>query len=453
MEDTIAAIATAPGEGGIGIIRISGEEALPILQKIFRGRKTENKVLTYGHIYDNFSGDCIDEVMAVYMKGPHSYTAEDVVEIQCHGSIVSLRKILSLTLRNGARLAEPGEFTKRAFLNGRLDLSQAEAVIDLIRARSDASFDVALGQLEGKLGSVVREIRADILDLLVNITVNIDYPDEDIEELTYENLLSGLTQAKEKISALLSTADTGRMLREGLSVSIIGKPNVGKSSLMNALLRETRAIVTEIPGTTRDTIEEMLSIRNIPVKLTDTAGIRQTEDIIEKIGIEKSKASFNQSDLVLFMVDGSRDLDSEDEEILSHLGDRHAVVILNKLDLPQKITSDQLRQRIPSAAIIETSLKEEKGIAEIEDAIADMVYGGHVKQKSSVLVTSVRHKNLLDQAVGSVTDAISMAEIRQPLEFIEIDVNLAYELLGEIIGETVSGDVINEVFARFCLGK
>ena len=453
MEETIAAIATALGEGGIGIVRISGEEALPILRKIFRGRNTEDKVLTYGHIYDNFTGDCVDEVMAVYMKGPHSYTAEDVVEIQCHGSIVSLRKILSLALRNGARLAEPGEFTKRAFLNGRLDLSQAEAVIDLIRAKSDASFDVALGQLEGKLGNVVREIRADILDLLVNITVNIDYPDEDIEELTYENLLSGLAQVKNKLTDLLATADTGRMLREGLSVSIIGKPNVGKSSLMNALLRETRAIVTEIPGTTRDTIEEMLSIRNIPVKLTDTAGIRQTEDIIEKIGIEKSKESFNQSDLVLFMIDGSRELDSEDEEILSHLGDRQVIVILNKLDLPQKVTSDQLRQRIPSAVILETSLKEEKGISEIEDAIADLVYGGQVKQKNSVLVTSVRHRNLLEQAASSVTDAISMAEIRQPLEFLEIDVNRAYELLGEIIGETVSGDVINEVFARFCLGK
>ena len=453
MEETIAAIATALGEGGIGIVRISGEEALPILRKIFRGRNTEDKVLTYGHIYDNFTGDCVDEVMAVYMKGPHSYTAEDVVEIQCHGSIVSLRKILSLVLRNGARLAEPGEFTKRAFLNGRLDLSQAEAVIDLIRAKSDASFDVALGQLEGKLGNVVREIRADILDLLVNITVNIDYPDEDIEELTYENLLSGLTQVKNKLTDLLATADTGRMLREGLSVSIIGKPNVGKSSLMNALLRETRAIVTEIPGTTRDTIEEMLSIRNIPVKLTDTAGIRQTEDIIEKIGIEKSKESFNQSDLVLFMIDGSRELDSEDEEILSHLGDRQVIVILNKLDLPQKVTSDQLRQRIPSAVILETSLKEEKGISEIEDAIADLVYGGQVKQKNSVLVTSVRHRNLLEQAASSVTDAISMAEIHQPLEFLEIDVNRAYELLGEIIGETVSGDVINEVFARFCLGK
>ena len=453
MEETIAAIATALGEGGIGIVRISGEEALPILRKIFRGRNTEDKVLTYGHIYDNFTGDCVDEVMAVYMKGPHSYTAEDVVEIQCHGSIVSLRKILSLALRNGARLAEPGEFTKRAFLNGRLDLSQAEAVIDLIRAKSDASFDVALGQLEGKLGNVVREIRADILDLLVNITVNIDYPDEDIEELTYENLLSGLAQVKNKLTDLLATADTGRMLREGLSVSIIGKPNVGKSSLMNALLRETRAIVTEIPGTTRDTIEEMLSIRNIPVKLTDTAGIRQTEDIIEKIGIEKSKESFNQSDLVLFMIDGSRELDAEDEEILSHLGDRQVIVILNKLDLPQKVTSDQLRQRIPSAVILETSLKEEKGISEIEDAIADLVYGGQVKQKNSVLVTSVRHRNLLEQAASSVTDAISMAEIRQPLEFLEIDVNRAYELLGEIIGETVSGDVINEVFARFCLGK
>ena len=238
-----------------------------------------------------------------------------------------------------------------------------------------------------------------------------------------------------------------------IKIAVIGKPNVGKSSLMNALLRETRAIVTEIPGTTRDTIEEMLSIRNIPVKLTDTAGIRQTEDIIEKIGIEKSKESFNQSDLVLFMIDGSRELDSEDEEILSHLGDRQVIVILNKLDLPQKVTSDQLRQRIPSAVILETSLKEEKGISEIEDAIADLVYGGQVKQKNSVLVTSVRHRNLLEQAASSVTDAISMAEIHQPLEFLEIDVNRAYELLGEIIGETVSGDVINEVFARFCLGK
>ena len=289
MEDTIAAIATAIGEGGIGIVRISGEESLNIAEKVFKGKKLEDKVLTYGHIKDNFTGELVDEVMTVYMKGPRSYTAEDVVEIQCHGSVVSLRKILALVLKNGARLAEPGEFTKRAFLNGRLDLSQAEAVIDLIKAKSDKTFDVALSQLEGGFSAKIKEIRADLVDLLVNLTVNIDYPDEDIEEMTYEKLFDGLENVKDKIGKMLATADTGRMIKEGLSVAIIGKPNVGKSSLMNALLRETRAIVTEIAGTTRDTIEEAITIRNIPIKLTDTAGIRQTDDVIEKSGIEKSK--------------------------------------------------------------------------------------------------------------------------------------------------------------------
>ena len=291
-DDTIAAVATAMGEGGIGIIRISGENALEILNKVFcsvKKQPVENRKLTYGFVEDNFTGEKIDEVMAVYMKAPHSYTAEDVVEIQCHGSIVSLRKILALVLKNGARLAEPGEFTKRAFLNGRLDLSQAEAVIDLIRAKSDKTFDVALSQLEGSFSKKIKEIRADLVDILVNITVNIDYPDEDIEVITYENLISGLGAVKAKVDNMLATADTGRILREGLNIAIIGKPNVGKSSLMNALLRETRAIVTEIPGTTRDTIEEALTIRDIPVKLTDTAGIRHTDDVIEKIGIEKSK--------------------------------------------------------------------------------------------------------------------------------------------------------------------
>lgn len=455
MDETIAAIATALGEGGIGIVRISGENALPVAEKIFRGRSLKDKMLVYGHIYNNFTGDLIDEVMAVYMKAPHSYTAEDVVEIQCHGSVVSLRKILILVFQNGVRLAEPGEFTKRAFLNGRLDLSQAEAVIDLIQARSDVTFDVALGQLEGKLGQSVREIRKELLDLLVNITVNIDYPDEDIEELTYENLFSGLSDAKKSIDDLLSTAHTGKLIREGLQVAIIGKPNVGKSSLMNALLKETRAIVTEIPGTTRDTIEEMISIRSIPVKLTDTAGIRQTEDRIEKIGIEKSKESFNKADLVLFVMDGSRKLDQEDEEILAHLGNRQVIVILNKSDLPRQITAKELKEKMASASavIIETSMKEEKGITEIEDQIEELVYGGKVKQKGSIMITNVRHQSILEQASSSLSDALSMTEIRQPLEFIEIDVHRAYDLMGEITGETVSGDVIDEVFARFCLGK
>ncbi|MBR4410287.1 MAG: tRNA uridine-5-carboxymethylaminomethyl(34) synthesis GTPase MnmE, partial [Firmicutes bacterium] len=450
---TIAAIATALGEGGIGIVRISGEESLPIANKIFRGAELKERMLTYGHIFDNFTGETIDEVMAVYMKGPRSYTAEDVVEIQCHGSVVSLRKILALALKNGARLAEPGEFTKRAFLNGRLDLTQAEAVIDLIRAKSDKTFDVALSQLEGKFSQTVKAIRADFVDLLVQITVNIDYPDEDIEEMTYDKLLEGLGAVREKLQALLATSDTGRIIKEGLNVAIIGKPNVGKSSLMNALLRETRAIVTEIAGATRDTIEEVISIRNIPVRLTDTAGIRQTDDIIEKIGIEKSKESFNKADLVIFMVDGSRALDEEDEEILQYMDGRQAIVVLNKQDLTQVVSRDEIAARVPQAVIIEASMKEGMGIETIEDKIEELVYGGQVKQNDSIMVTNVRHKNLLELALQSVEDARAMTEMRQPLEFIEIDVNRSYELLGEIIGETASGEIINEVFARFCLGK
>ncbi|MCI8609974.1 MAG: tRNA uridine-5-carboxymethylaminomethyl(34) synthesis GTPase MnmE [Firmicutes bacterium] len=453
MEDTIAAIATALGEGGIGIVRISGEESLPILKKIFIGKEIKNRVLTYGHIKETDTNQMIDEVMVVYMEKPHSYTTEDVVEIQCHGSIVSLRKILSLVLQSGARLAEPGEFTKRAFLGGRLDLSQAEAVIDLIRAKSDKTFDVALNQLEGKFSLEIKEIRSLLVDILVDITVNIDYPDEDIEEMTYEKLEKGLVQVKERIDRLLSTADTGRILKEGLSVAIIGKPNVGKSSLMNCLLRETRAIVTEIPGTTRDTIEEMVSIRNIPVKLVDTAGIRKTEDIIEKIGIEKSKDSFNKADLVIFVLDGSRDLEEEDEEILSVLMDKEAIVVINKSDLKQQISVEDLKKRLPKAKFIISSMKEGIGISEIEDDIEQRVFSGQVKQASSVMVTNVRHKHLLEQAESSVSDGLSMTKIHEPLEFIEIDINRCYEILGEIIGETASDDIINEVFARFCLGK
>ncbi|MDD7215902.1 MAG: tRNA uridine-5-carboxymethylaminomethyl(34) synthesis GTPase MnmE [Firmicutes bacterium] len=455
-DDTIAAVATAMGEGGIGIVRISGENALSILEKVFcsvKNRPTENRKLTYGFVTDNFTGEKIDEVMAVYMKAPHSYTAEDVVEIQCHGSIVSLRKILALVLKNGARLAEPGEFTKRAFLNGRLDLSQAEAVIDLVRAKSDKTFDVALSQLEGSFSKKIKEIRSDLVDILVNITVNIDYPDEDIEVITYENLISGLGNVKAKVDSLLATADTGRILREGLNIAIIGKPNVGKSSLMNALLRETRAIVTEIPGTTRDTIEEALTIRNIPVKLTDTAGIRHTDDVIEKIGIEKSKESFNKADLVIFMVDNSRPLDDEDREIIEYIGDRKVLAVINKTDLENRLDISEIKRKLPNGIFIETSMAREDGISRIEDEIENLVYGGKVKQNDSMMVTNVRHKALLEEASSALRDAASMAGAGEALEFLEIDVNRAYEALGEIIGEAVNEDIINEVFARFCLGK
>lgn len=457
MEDTIAAIATAPGEGGIGVVRISGEKSKEILEKIFLKKNSEKdlvpRMMHYGFVRNNFSGELIDEVMAVYFKAPYSYTAEDVVEIQCHGSMVSLRKILSLVLKNGARIAESGEFTKRAFLNGRLDLSQAEAVIDLIRAKSDKSFDVALNQLDGNFSKEIRKIRAELMNSLVNITVNIDYPDEDIEQLTFENLVSDLTSVRVKVEKMLQTSNTGRIMSEGLKISIIGKPNVGKSSLMNTLLKETRAIVTSVPGTTRDTIEEMLTIRGIPVKLTDTAGIRHTEDIIEKIGIEKSKEAFNNADLIIFMADRSRVLDEEDFSILSHIGEKKAIVILNKIDLPKAFDETEIEKLLPKAYIIEASVANGEGIEELENVVENLVYGGEVKQSDSMMVTNVRHKNLLEEADSSLADAIEMAKACQPLELLEIDASRAYECLGAIIGEAVEEDIINEVFARFCLGK
>jgi len=455
MDDTIAAVATAYGEGGIGIIRISGEESLDILKQVFvpAGGEIISRRMTYGKIVDKDNEQVIDEVLAVYMKGPKTYTAEDVVEINCHGSIVSLRKTLALVLRKGARLAEPGEFTKRAFLNGRLDLSQAEAVIDVIKAKTDKSFDVALSQLEGGLSARVKEIRKELLDLLVDITVNIDYPDEDIEEMTYDKLEKNISQIGEMIEKLLSTASSGRMIREGIRVAIVGKPNVGKSSLMNGLLRETRAIVTEIPGTTRDTIEEAISIRNIPVYLVDTAGIRETTDKVEKLGIEKSKEAFENADFVIFILDGSEKLSSEDRDIAEYLEERNCLVLINKRDLDKTLDVDEVRNLLPHAEIIETALLKGEGIEKIEDSIEKLVYGGEITQQQSLMVNNVRHAELLEKGRDSMKDALSMTMRKEALDFIEIDVKNAYENLGEIIGETVSDDIIDEVFARFCLGK
>ena len=457
MEDTIAAVATAYGEGGIGIIRISGEKSLDILREIFEfggeTREIQSRRMTYGRIIDKENNSIIDEVLAVYMKGPKTYTAEDVVEINCHGSVVSLRKTLELVLRKGARMAEPGEFTKRAFLNGRLDLSQAEAVIDVVKAKTDRSFDVAISQLEGGLSLKISEIRQKLLDLLVDITVNIDYPDEDIEEITYENIGQNILLIANMIEKLLSTASTGRMIREGIRIAIVGKPNVGKSSLMNGLLKESRAIVTEVPGTTRDTIEEALSIRNIPVYLVDTAGIRDTSDKVEKIGIEKSKEAFNNADFVIFIIDGSRALSIEDEQIADHLEGKKSLVLINKCDLARAVEIKDVRKLVPDADIIETSLADGSGIEEIEEFIENMVYGGEISQSHSTMVNNVRHIDLLARSRDSLNDARSMTAAGQALEFIEVDVRSAYESLGEITGETVSDDIINEVFARFCLGK
>lgn len=457
MEDTIAAVATAYGEGGIGIIRISGDKALDILNDIFEpggeSAGISSRRMTYGKIRDKENNEIIDEVLAVYMKGPKTYTAEDVVEINCHGSTVALRKTLGLVLRRGARIAEPGEFTKRAFLNGRLDLSQAEAVIDIVKAKTDKSFNVAISQLEGGLSAKISEIRKKLLDLLVDITVNIDYPDEDIEEITYDNMEKNILLIGEMIEKLLSTASTGRMIREGIRIAIVGKPNVGKSSLMNSLLKETRAIVTEIPGTTRDTIEEALSIRNIPVYLVDTAGIRDTSDKVEMLGIEKSKEAFNNADFVIFITDGSRPLSSEDEEIGSYLKDKKSLILVNKSDLGRVFDDDEIINIAGDSDIIETSFVKGKGIEEIEEFIENMVYGGQISQNDSMMVNNVRHIELLKKGRDSLSDALKMVSGGEALDFIEIDVKNAYENLGEIIGETVSDDIIDEVFARFCLGK
>lgn len=456
MEDTIAAISTAYGEGGIGIIRISGENALSVLKDIFKplsgNSEFSSRKMVYGKVIGE-NGSIIDEALAVYMKGPKTYTAEDVVEINCHGSMVSLRKTLALVLRKGARLAEPGEFTKRAFLNGRLDLSQAEAVMDIIKAKTEKSFDVALSQLEGGISEKVKNIRKELLDILVSITVNIDYPDEDIEELTYEELKKNIMSIGDMIEKLLSTASTGRMIKEGIRIAIVGKPNVGKSSLMNGLLRESRAIVTDIPGTTRDTIEESVSIRNIPVFLIDTAGIRETSDKVEKLGIEKSKEAFNKSDFIIFILDGSEKLTDEDENIIEYLYNRNALVLINKNDLGQIISKKDIEKKLPKATVVETSLIAGKGIKETEDIIENLVYGGKISQGESVMINNIRHIELLQKSSDFLNDAYNMAEEGEALDFIEIDIKSAYEALGEIIGETVSDDIINEVFSRFCLGK
>ena len=469
MESTIAAIATSPGESGIGIIRISGEESLNILNKIFYPAsknlepKDNHRQLIYGHIKDE-RGHIIDEVLAVYFPAPKTYTAEDVVEIDCHGGIVPLSNTLSLVLRFGADLAEPGEFTKRAFLNGRLDLTQAEAVIDVINSKTNSSFDVAMEQLRGRFSKEINEIRKEITDVLVDIAVNIDYPDEDIEFILYDKLEKKLAQIKEKIDYLIGSSDTGRILREGLNVAIVGRPNVGKSSLMNAILRESRAIVTEIPGTTRDTIEELINVRGIPVNLIDTAGIRTTDDVIEQIGIDKSKKSLESADLVIFMIDLTSEISDEDYDILSQVDKSKLLILFNKADKIARIKEEDMISFADGMRYMLTSVNDSKSVDEVENAIFEKAGGNLLLGKESEtdrlagspksnIVTNARHKNMLERASVSLGEAINAVSGNIPLEFLEIDIRNAYEELGFITGDSVQDDVIDEVFSRFCLGK
>lgn len=464
MEQTIAAVATAPGEGGIGIVRISGPEALRILREIFvfkSGKKPDDfpeRRMIYGNIADS-AGDVIDEAMVVYMKAPRTYTGEDVAEVQCHGSMISLRKILSEVLERGAQPAERGEFTKRAFLNGRIDLSQAEAVIDVIRAESETGYRSAVSQLEGSLSAVIGDIRRQMADLLSEIIAHIEYPEEDLEELTYAQIIGKLEEIAQAIEELRASADTGRIVRDGLKLCIAGRPNVGKSSLMNSLLRADRAIVTDVPGTTRDTIEEFASILGVPVRLTDTAGIRETEDKVERIGIERSRESIRSADAVIFVADGSDRISQEDGEIMSGLSGKNVIFVLNKSDLGVRVTREDILRTLEERGVsaecsfVEISALTGEGVEKLSQEIRRIVYGGKVSLKNEVLITNARHANLLSQSLQLLADARTMLESGEALDFAETDIRSAWSLLGEIIGETVNQDILTEVFSRFCLGK
>lgn len=457
IDDTIAAIATAPGEGGIGIIRISGPKSLEVAEEIFfsmSGKKISEypaRTLIFGNIKD---GDKkIDEGLVAYMKGPNSYTAEDVIEINCHGGFISVKRILELVLSKDVRLAEAGEFTKRAFLNGRIDLSQAEAVIDVINAKTDKAHEVAENQLDGSLSNRIREFREKVTELLAQVEVAIDYPEEDIEFIAYTTLEEKTRELNKDIKKLYETSESGKIFREGLKTVIVGKPNVGKSSLLNSILGENRAIVTDIPGTTRDVIEEFVNIKGIPLKIVDTAGIRETDDVVEKIGVEKSMASFDTADLIIMVVDSSSELSEEDREILEKVQGKETILLLNKTDLPQVIDEEEVKKYVNEENIIKISALHNEGIEDVHDRIEAMVYKGDIKSSSNVIITNSRHKDALYRAMKSAEDAMRAIEDRMPLDFVEVDLKNIWDYLGYINGDTVSEDLLDNIFHNFCIGK
>lgn len=458
--DTIAAISTPMGEGAIAIVRLSGDEAIAIADRIFQSpsgkrlKDVPSHTIHYGHIIDPKKGQTVEEVMVSVMRAPKTFTREDVVEINCHGGLVSVNRVLQLVLTNGARLAEPGEFTKRAFLNGRIDLSQAEAVIDLIRAKTDRAMNVALQQMEGRLSKRIRELRQAILETLAHVEVNIDYPEyDDVEEMTPHLLMEKAQYVREQIEKLLQTAQQGKILREGLATVIIGRPNVGKSSLLNALVHENKAIVTDIPGTTRDVIEEYVNVRGVPLRLIDTAGIRETEDVVERIGVERSRQMLKEADLILLVLNYHEPLTEEDEKLFEMVKGMDFIVIVNKTDLPKNIDMDRVKQLADGRPIITTSLLQEKGIEDLETAISEMFFSGSVEAGDLTYVSNSRHIALLHQAKKAIEDAISGIESGMPVDLVQIDLTKAWELLGEIIGDTVHESLIDQLFSQFCLGK
>lgn len=455
--DTIAAISTPLGEGAIAIVRLSGEDAIVIANKVFDGKDLEqvpSHTIHYGKIINPETKEMMEEVMVTVMHAPKTFTTEDVVEINCHGGLASVNRVLELVLSYGARIAEPGEFTKRAFLNGRIDLSQAEAVMDLIRAKTDKAMNVALKQLDGRLSKLVQKLRQELIETVAHVEVNIDYPEyDDVEEMSHQMLLERTQKVYNEVEKLLETAKQGKILREGIKTAIIGRPNVGKSSLLNAFVQETKAIVTDIPGTTRDIIEEYVNVRGVPLRLIDTAGIRETEDIVERIGVERSRQALQESDLILFVLNYGEELTEEDRKLFEAVEGLEFIVIVNKTDLPQKINLDEVHQLANGKKVITASMKEDRGMDQLEEAIAQTFFNGDIESGDMTYISNVRHIQLLKQTMQALKDAEQAMEAQMPIDLVQMDVTRAWELLGEIIGDTVQESLIDQLFSQFCLGK
>ena len=451
--DTIAAISTPLGEGAIGIVRLSGTDSFAIAQRIFKGKdlaSVASHTLNYGHIVDPDKNEILDEVMVGAMRSPKTFTREDIIEINTHGGIAVTNEILQLVIREGARLAEPGEFTKRAFLNGRVDLTQAEAVMDIIRAKTDKAMNIAVKQLDGSLSDLINNTRQEILNTLAQVEVNIDYPEyDDVEEATTEIIREKTSEFEALLTNLLKTARRGKILREGISTAIIGRPNVGKSSLLNNLLREEKAIVTDIEGTTRDVIEEYVNINGVPLKLVDTAGIRETEDIVEHIGVERSKKALKEADLVLLVLNASEPLTDQDRQLLEISQDSNRIILLNKVDLPEKIEIDQLPEDH-----IKISVLKNQNIDQIEDRINALFFenAGLVEQDATYL-SNARHISLIEKAVESLQAVNEGLALGMPVDLLQVDLTRTWEILGEITGDAAPDELITQLFSQFCLGK
>ena len=454
-KNTIVAIATSPGIGGIGIIRISGEEAFLVVSKIFCPKDaffnvldpTPN-VIKYGYIFDG--EEKIDEVLVSFFKAPHSYTTENTVEINCHGGVLVMRRILEIAIKNGARIAEPGEFTKRAFLNGRIDLAQAEAIIDIITSKTDKERSMSLTQLEGFLSEKINNIQSKIYDVLIQIEAGIDYPEHEIEDVTRETIFSVLTKSKESLKKICDSFEEGKVLKDGVKTVILGKPNVGKSSLMNTLLREERAIVTDIPGTTRDTIEEYVNIKGIPLRIVDTAGIRNTEDKIEEIGVEKAKNEIENADMIIAVFDISRELAEEDYEIIELIKNKKSIIIINKVDLEEKWDEKEV---FGEKKVINISAKEKFGIEELENEIEELWKINNMSTNEDIIISNIRHKELILNALEEIDVAIDALKSDLPVDMISINIKSILNHLGTIVGQNVDEETINGIFSRFCLGK